>query len=207
VISESEFERLLERKPGYMTREQYIESIIDKQLLIQEAVRMEINREESFRSSVENFYEQSLVKILLDRRLDAMAVDVSNEELSKYEEFLGNTLRLTKWNYPSLADAKGKSNETVQTIESDFVDLSDDLKYVALTLEKGALTRPKKMGMEGVVVYRVDEIRKKEAAGPAEPVEFDIKKASLFIQDQKKEQLLSEWTEALRETAEIWRKK
>jgi hypothetical protein len=28
----------------------------------------------------------------------------------------------------------------------------------------------------------------------------------LFIQDKKKEQLLDEWTDSIRESAEIWRK-
>jgi len=36
--------------------------------------------------------------------------------------------------------------------------------------------------------------------------EFDVKRASLLIQDKKKEQLLDEWAELIRESAKIWRK-
>jgi hypothetical protein len=207
IVSETEFDRMLKRKPSYMNREQFIESVIDKQLLIQEAIRMEINREESFRESVENFYEQSLIKILLDRKLDSLVVDVTNDEIAKYEAFLSNKLVLTKMTYPSLRHAREMTNEVVRKIEADFIDLSDDLKFLVLTLEPGTVSKPKMKGMEGVVAFRLDEILKKEPAGTGTTPEFDIKRVSLFIQDKKKEQLLDEWTDKIRETADIWRKK
>src|SRR3989339_695076 len=107
IISEAEFESALKRKPSYMSREQFAESLIDKQLLIQEAVRMKINKEENFRSAVEIFYEQSLIKILLDRKLDSLVVDVTDAEMEKYEEFYfgpiphifpwWSTLLMQKW--------------------------------------------------------------------------------------------------------------
>ncbi|MBU2628676.1 MAG: hypothetical protein KKE61_08665, partial [Proteobacteria bacterium] len=185
IVSEKEFEKMMERKPGYMTREQFADSIIDKQLLIQEAIKMDIHKEESFRRSVENFYEQSLIKILLDRKLSSLVVDVTNDEISKYESFLENKLVLTKTMYPSLADAQKKTNETVQKIESDFINLSDDLKFIVLTLEKGASSKPKQRGMEGVVMYRLDDTLKKDVSQADQTKEFDIKRVSLFIQDKK----------------------
>ncbi len=84
IITESEYKELLPSKPYYMTENQYIDSIITKQLLIQEAVRQNINKEESFRKSVENFYEQSLIKILLDRKQNALAVDATDEQIEEY---------------------------------------------------------------------------------------------------------------------------
>jgi hypothetical protein len=206
IISEAEFESALKRKPSYMSREQFAESLIDKQLLIQEAVRMEINKEESFRSSVENFYEQSLIKILLDRKLDSLVVDVTNEEMERYEELTHSKIFLTKFMYPTLKDMQEKTNETLQDMESDFVNLSDDLKFTLLSLEKGESSKPKKKGMEGVLIYQLKDIRKIEKTEAEKPEEFDVKKASLLIQDKKKEQLLDEWTDSIRESAEIWRK-
>jgi hypothetical protein len=206
IISEAEFESALKRKPSYMSREQFAESLIDKQLLIQEAVRMEINKEENFRSAVESFYEQSLIKILLDRKLDSLVVDVTNGEMAKYEELTQSKIFLTKFNYPTLKDMQGKTNESIQEIESDFVDLSDDLKFALLSLEKGESSKPKKKGMEGVLIYRLKDIQRIEQAEAGKSEEFDVKKVSLLIQDKKKEQLLDEWTDAIRESAEIWRK-
>lgn len=204
IISEGEFDRMLKRKPGHMTNEQFIESTIEKQLLIQEAVKLQINKEESFRQSVENFYEQSLIKILFDRKLDSLVVDVTDDELEKYEIYLGNKLVITKTSYPSLEDAENRRNGSKETIESDFIDLSDDLKFLVLGLEISSLSAPQATPF-GYITYRLDEMMKTKTEDAVKP--FDIKKVSIFLQDKKKEQLMEAWTRSIRETAQIWRKK
>ena len=203
IISEDEFKNMLVRKPSYMNREQFIESVIEKQLLIQEAIKMDINKEESFRLSVENFYEQSLIKILLDRELDSLKVDVTNDEITKYKAFVQNKLFLTKMSYPSMKDEQNKTNEIIEKFETDFIDLSDDLKFLVLNLNIGQSSKPKVTDF-GVFVYRLDDIQKDET--PDKIQEFDMNQVSLYIQDKKKEQLLAEWSDKIRETAEIWRK-
>lgn len=203
IISEDEFKNMLARKPSYMSREQFIESVIEKQLLIQEAIKMDINKEESFRLSVENFYEQSLIKILLDRELDSLKVDVTNEEIAKYKAYVQNKLFLTKMSYPSMKDEQDKTNEIIEKFETDFIDLSDDLKFMVLNLNIGQSSKPKVTDF-GVFVYRLDDIQKDKT--PEKIQEFDMNQVSLYIQDKKKEQLLAEWSEKIRETAEIWRK-
>ncbi len=206
IITEDEFEKMSHAKTSHiMTREQFVESVITKQLLIQEAIKMDINKEESFRSAVESFYEQSLIKILLDRKLDSLVVNVSNDEIAKYEAFIQNKLSLTKMMYSSLKDAQQKRNETIEKIEADFIDLSDDLKFIVLNLNIGESSKSK-MSDFGILVYRLDNIQKKEKSEVDQTKNFDIKRVSLFIQDKKKEQIMDEWTDTLRETAEIWRK-
>ncbi|WP_300456549.1 hypothetical protein [Desulfobacula sp.] len=204
IISEDEFETMLKRKPSYMSRAQFIESVIDRQLLIQEAIRMKINTEESFRQSVENFYEQSLIKILLDRKLSSLVVAVTPDELAAYERLCQQTLSLTKQVYPSMKDAQAKTNETVEKINADFIDLSDDLKFIVLPLSPGESSNPR-ADAYGVSVYRLDDIQKKQPGDSVQAV--DMKRVSLFIQDKKKEQRLDEWTRAIKASADIWRKK
>ncbi len=203
IISEDEFNSMLARKPSYMNREQFIESVIEKQLLIQEAIKKDINKEESFRLSVENFYEQSLIKILLDRELDHLNVDVTDDEIEKYKAFTLNTLFLTKMSYPSLKDAQKKTNELIEKFETGFVNLSGDLKFMVLNLNIGESSKPKSTDF-GVFVYRLDGIQKNKA--PDTIQEFDVNQVSLYIRDKKKEQLLSEWSEKIRQAAVIWRK-
>ena len=203
IISKDEFEKMLERKPSHISREKFIDSVIDKQLLIQEAIKMKINKEESFRRSVENFYEQSLIKILLDRKMDSLVVDVTNDEIAKYETLMQNKIFLTKMIYPDLKDAQKNTHETIEKIEADFIDMSDDLKFIVLNLNVGESSKPRSTD-SGVFVYRLDDIQKKKDSNKTEA--FDIKRVSLFIQDKKKEQLLDEWIDKIRETAEIWRK-
>ncbi len=203
IISKDEFEKMLHANTSHaMSREQFIESVIDKQILIQEAIKMNINKEESFRQSVENFYEQSLIKILLDRKWDSLVVDVTNDEIAKYETLMQSRLFFTKMIYPGLKDAEKRTNETIEKLEIDFIDLSDDLKFMVLNLNIGESSKLKKTDV-GIFVYMLDDIQKKE--DPWEKEAFDIKRVSLFIQDKKKEQLLTEWTDTIRQTAEIWR--
>ena len=49
---------------------EFINSLITKEVLIHEAMERKIDQEEAFRQSIKNFYEQSLVKTLLDRQLE-----------------------------------------------------------------------------------------------------------------------------------------
>ncbi|MCD4678372.1 MAG: hypothetical protein K8S18_20650 [Desulfobacula sp.] len=210
IISEDEFKKMLVKKSSHMSLEQFIETVIDRQLLIQVAIKMDSNKEERFRRSVENFYEQSLIKIFMDRKLDSLLVDVTNDEIAKYEAFIQNKLFLTKMIYPSLKDAQKQTNETIEKIEADFMDLSDDLKFIVLNLNPGESSKPRSTDF-GVFIYRLEDIQKKEKSKKDQMKdqmkEFDIKQVSLYIQEKKKEQLLDEWTEKIRESAEIWRAK
>jgi len=204
IITKSEFQELLPSKPYYMTKDQYIDSIITKQLLIQEAVRQDINKEESFRKSIENYYEQSLIKILLDRKLSNLAVDVTDQEIEKYRSFSQSHVGISKLLYQTLTMAQAGENPVTQKIESKFMDLSDDLKFIVFSLKKGESSEPF-VSDTGVVVYRLEDVKPLDnSAGISE---IDLKRITLFIQDKKKELLMEKWTKALKEHAEIWREK
>ena len=74
---------------------------------------------------------------------------------------------------------------------------------MVLNLNIGESSKPKVTDF-GVFVYRLDDIQKNKA--PDKIQEFDMNQVSLYIQDKKKELLLAEWSDKIRETAEIWRK-
>jgi parvulin-like peptidyl-prolyl isomerase len=203
IITESEFEALLPSKPYYMTEDQFIDSIITKQLLIQEGVKQEINKEESFRASVENYYEQSLIKLLLDRQLTTLAVEVTEQEIERYLSLSQSNIHVSKLRYETLTEALAGENPILQKIESDFTDISDDLKFIVFTLEKGQSSAPF-VTNAGVIVYRLEEITPKDTGKISE---IDMGKISLFIQEKKKEVLMDDWAKKLKENAEIWRQK
>jgi parvulin-like peptidyl-prolyl isomerase len=203
IITESEFKMLLPSKPYYMTEDQFIDSIITKQLLIQEAVAQKINKDESFRTSVENYYEQSLIKLLLDRQLTTLSVNVTDKEIERYQALSQSKIHVSKLRYQTLADAIAGKNHTVQKIESDFMDISDDLKFIVFTLEEGQSSEPF-VTNAGVMVYRLEEKKELDTKTISE---IDREKISLFIQDKKKEVLMDEWSKKLKENADIWRQK
>ncbi len=206
IFSASELDKILETEPSDTTWDQFIESLIEKQLLIQEGIKQKINTEERFRLSVQDFYEQSLVKILLDRKLDSLVVDVTTEEVSKYEELYTTQLVIKKIIYPTIENFKNKTNKKVQTLNSDFINLSNDLKFIVLNLNKGESTNPQNRGDQGMVIYKLQDIIPMEKSQETIQKPFDVKRVSLFIQDKKKEQLLTQWIADIRQSADIWRK-
>ena len=206
IFSKAEIEKLLKHDLADMSRDQFIDALVEKHILIQEAVEQKINSEENFRRSVENFYEQSLIKILLDRKLKSIVVDVTTEEVARYEELTKKKVKVTKMTYPSMTDLENRTNETIKVLESDFLNLSDNLKFTILSLEKGYASSARKLEKGGAVIYRLDDIFPLEnmAGRPEKP--FDVKRVSLFMQNKKKEERLNEWIAKLRESADIWRK-
>ena len=70
TITVEEFSRVCSSKPTDSgDKNDFINSLITKELLIQESQREGIDREESFRRSIQNYYEQSLIKLLMDEEM------------------------------------------------------------------------------------------------------------------------------------------
>ncbi len=209
VISKAEFEKMMRKKPPHLNRKLFIEAIIDRQLLIQEALKMKINKEESFRRSVQNFYEQSLINVLLDRKLNSISVEATKDEISRYRYLNNKRLILTKVIYPTMKDAKNRKNGVIKKIDSDFRDMSDDLKFILLHLKKKELSKPK-WTPSGIFVYRLDDIQTEPGTSALNKSpalnQLEIKRISTFIKNEKKSQFLKEWTDRIRGTAKIWRK-
>ena len=203
VISKAEFDKMMEKKPPHLSRELFIEAIIDRQLLIQEALKMKIEKEESFRRSVENFYEQSLINVLLNRKLNSTSVEATENEISRYKNLMEKELVITKIIYPGLKDAKNKTNGINRKINSYFRDLSDNLKFILLHLKKGKWSKPI-WTSSGVFVYRLDDVKDIQRTIKLKPL--DVKHISLFIKNEKKSRFLKEWTDRIRGAAKIWRK-
>lgn len=203
IISESELETRIKLKPYYMNRDEYIDSLIDEQLLIQEALNKEIHKEESFRQSVQQYYEQSLIKILVDRKLSSLKTSVSDNEIQKYKILSASRLIISKFGYKSLNEAQNSVSQTPQKIDADFVDLSDGLKFTLLNLKKGEMSPPVESGM-GVLSYRIDQIIPLEAPKRGDTDDEQIRN---FIAGYKKEQLMADWIRELKANAEIWREK
>jgi len=201
IITEEELDGMIQSKPYYMTRKAYLDSVVTRQLLIQEAVRQNINKEEAFRRSVENYYEQSLIKILLDRTLKSIEVDVTDKEIEHYHALLDTRVKLTKFGYKTLDQARRGKGGTSQTTEVDFIDLSDDLKFIVYMLDEKQVSQPIKSGM-GVMTYRLDAIMPIEDRETGQKNSEDI---ADFIRDKKREIVMDEWTENLKDRAKIWR--
>ena len=105
-----------------------------------------------------------------------------------------------------MKDALEKTNETIQKITADFTTLPDDLKFTVLSLEKDVVSQPKDMGMQGVVIYRLDDKKPVKSDDTLQQETFDARQIQRFLHNMRKEQLLDEWTRNIRQSADIWRK-
>ncbi len=88
VITKTEFEDSLARAEA-MThvkkdRRSFLQDMISKELLIQEAEKMGLDKDESFRRSIQNYYEQTLLKNLINRKMDMIKVSVTDKEIEDY---------------------------------------------------------------------------------------------------------------------------
>jgi hypothetical protein len=62
-------------------RKTFIEELITKELLIQEAKKMGLDNEEPFRRSIQNYYEQTLIRNLTQKLVSGIKVSVSEDEV------------------------------------------------------------------------------------------------------------------------------
>ncbi len=72
-------------------REQFLEDLISRKLLLQEAERMGLDKDKGFLKEIERFWEKTLLKYIIDRKSNEFAGRVSVQEddiLSRYNEMV-----------------------------------------------------------------------------------------------------------------------
>ncbi len=194
VISVDEFSKM---KPAHdESWEDFINTIITKELLLQEAQREGLHKEESFRRSVQNFYEQSLIKALMDKQFRSLKATVSDEEVNRYYAFANKKLDITLYTADNAEDARAeKFREERKLIPFD--ELSTELKAAAIVLEKGQKGPTIQIG-DKYVAIKLNDIG--PIAGAAEPNKDEIRR---LLGEEKRELMIKEWMEGLRKKASI----
>jgi len=79
-------------------RKKYLGGLIEKEILLQEAQRQGIDREKDFMKSIENYWEQALLKILLERKSKEISslINAYDNEIGEYYKNSGEDLPLSK---------------------------------------------------------------------------------------------------------------
>jgi hypothetical protein len=195
VITRAEFDKI---KPPYdELNSEFINSLVTKELLIQEAQRVGIDKEETFRRSIQSFYEQSLAKVLMDRKFASLKISVSDEEVDRYYALQDKKLGLTIYAAATAADLlAGKAKEEKRNVL--FGDLSRNMRNAVASLTTGGKSAPVLSGNEYISV-RLDEIK------PGGGKQSDMKKDEIrkLIADEKKDEMINEWLEGMRSRAKI----
>lgn len=200
AITMEEFNRLQASPPLHLkTRDDLIDSLVTRELLIQEAQKEGIDKEEAFRQSIQNFYEQSLIKLLLDRKFESVKVSVSDGELDSYLSFLGRKIRLTVFTAKTMKDAREGNYRDVRTREVNFDSLSSYMRERVARLKEGQRTKP--IGEGGkFVVARLDKL---EGSPPATPSKEEREDVRRMLAEEKTEKSISKWVDGLRQKASV----
>ncbi len=198
LITKEEFAELTkERYPRELTEKELINSIIEKELLIQEAKRLGIDREDPFRKSIQNFYEQSLIKILLERKFSGLEPEVTDDDVRAYAFLTGKRISLELRTAGRPEDLENRKTEKKEE-EVDFIDLSRHLQVLLLDMKPGDERGPLFLGGEYLLV-KVKAIT--DNPSPPEPPEEELIRR--IIRQSKKELTIAEWIGKLRKSARI----
>ncbi|MDH4318325.1 MAG: hypothetical protein OEV64_08030 [Desulfobulbaceae bacterium] len=179
--------------------EDYLEAIIIRELLIQEAKRQGIDKEESFRISLQHFYEQSLVKLLMDRQYETLRVEINDEEISRYHKWLSGTVSFTMSTYTTHEDIKNGKPKAQESKTSVFNELSEFTQQQLFGLQPGQHSAP----VHFLDDYLVFQLLSVELPDNAEKIGDKHESLRNKLSALKKEQLMSQWLNKLREDASI----
>ena len=195
VITVEELAKL--SPPHDESRQDFINSIITKELLLQEAQRAGIDKEELFRRSIQSFYEQSLVKVLMDRKFASLNISVSDNEVQRYYSMLDKKVSLTLYKGAKAEDLDAGSGAG-EKMNVSFGDLSRNMKLIVSLLKKGEKSRPFNSGSEYMSIV-LDDIQ----PGGVRQSGMDRDGIRKLIAEEKREQMISKWIDGLRKKARI----
>ncbi|MCP3932147.1 MAG: hypothetical protein GY705_23995 [Bacteroidetes bacterium] len=198
TISRTTIQNLTKTKGHHSVSDQdKIDSIITKTLLIEEAQRLNIDREASFRASLKNYYEQSLIKVVTERQYSKIDAEVSEQEIDQYISHFGRTFTFTLLNSNTLPSSViiRRDGELRSVL---FDELSKPFKQEIAGLLPGETGFIFVTGSEGYAVL-LNNIKGKGIL----PATINREKIAKSLIEHKKEKEITNWINDLRQKASI----
>jgi hypothetical protein len=180
-------------------KQDFINSLIVKELMIQDAEKEGIDKDEAFRRSIQDYYEQSLIKQVMDKKVKGLKVAVTESDIDRFAAFQKSTLKLTVYNAADELSARKAQYKSQDSRTVQAVDLSGDLADRLALLKVGEVTLPICFD-GGCEVYRLES-----AAAPkseALPPELRGRLREQLL-ERKKQLALDSWVADLRSKANI----
>ena len=181
-------------------RKNFINSLIVRELMIQAAQNEGIDKDESFRRSIQDYYEQSLVKQVMDKKIKSMTVAVTDDEIDRYVSFQNSTVKVTVFsadNENAANRGQYKSSEKKNIIVKN---LCAEIGGLLESLKTGELTTPL-CSDSGCEVYRLDGVLLTPASEKLSAENRnDIR---LLLLERKKQKAMDAWIADLRAKSDI----
>jgi hypothetical protein len=196
AISTQEIDKLKQQSPSLFPKAESLpDSLIMREVLIAEALRQKVDQEEAFRHRIKTFYEQSLVKILVDRKLDSIRYTPTEEEVAAYANLQGRTLRIDLVPFDSAGQLL--TDET-EHLEGSFLDFSIAIRMEILFLKPEIQSPPIDLFGQ-VYILVVQSISEKDP----KVVSVDTERDHAVIVEYRRQELFTKWQEALVKQAKI----
>ncbi|MFN3480952.1 MAG: SurA N-terminal domain-containing protein [Thermodesulfovibrionales bacterium] len=123
IITTEEFERQYSEAISFYKQEKskkdFLEDLITKELLLQEAKRRGLDLKPDFRRSIQSYYEQTLLKNLAQEKMSEIRVSVTEEELRSYYKNMGKVFIIRTIITPD----QEKAEEAIRSFPSDKGEL------------------------------------------------------------------------------------
>lgn len=178
---------------GPADRQQFLESLITKELLIQEARAMNLDQDEDFRLALQNFYEQSLTKILLQRKYDQFKYTPTPQETTRFIELQDYQVKLTRLPLAGLADEE-------KSIKAAYRNLATSMQVALIAVAVGETSESIQQN-DVAYVLRLDKLDRLPAANNGFTMTPD--EAGQIIALEHQQQSLANWLDELRKQAVI----
>lgn len=194
IVSAEEIDKYYsDNSYGTEDLQQFLESLITRELLIQEARSINLDQEEDFRQSLQNFYEQSLTKVLLQRKHEQFKYTPTPQETARFIELQGYQVELTMLPRTSQAGEN-------KPIKAAYRNLATSMQVALITVTVGRTSEPIQQGELGYAL-RLDKLSKL----PAENNDFSMTpdEAKQIIALEHQQQSLANWLDELRKQAVV----
>lgn len=195
-ISSTEIAELKQHSPSLFDQSGDLpESLIMREILIAEALRQKVDQEEAFHHRIKTFYEQSLVKILVDRKMASIHYTPTTEEVAAYKDLLGRKIEL------DLVPVGSPDQSIVaepEHLSAPYLDLSAAIRMEILFLKPGVASPPFQLFGQNYVII-VQHIGEKDSLFD----HYDDARDLAVITEYRRQQIFTQWQESLMEQAKI----
>jgi hypothetical protein len=167
--------------------------------LIQEGKRRGIDQEEDFRRSIQRYYEQSLIKVLMDRQYATLKEDASQADIERYLELYGSVVDFKVLHYMREGEAAETQPIRSESHQVPFAEISSSLRAILLTLTPGTASAPAWNGLD------YESVRLENLAPSPTPIPppDDLAVVRQEITEARKELRMNEWLAQMRRNAVI----
>ena len=119
-------------------RKRYIDGLLEKEILLQEAQKQNIDKEKYFMKTIENYWEQALLRLLLEREAKKISgsIHVYDNEIEEYYKASGEQLPLSDVEKDITALIKQRKETAIMNAWIQELKKQSDIKVNKSLLEE-----------------------------------------------------------------------